>query len=477
MKEENLAEHMLEELKYYKEAYEELKVILDTTFDFISIADENGIFLRVSKGAEKVFGVPESKIVGLSAYEVEKRQLINKSMTAVVLESKQRESAIQTTCMGKRFMVIGIPMFDSKGKLIRVINISRDITEIEKLNNRLKETEELLDWYRNELNKNQEKEGEFIFSENQLMKKVIILINQISNVNANVLLQGETGVGKNLIAKNIHQMSQRREAPFIQINCGAIPESLLESELFGYAVGAFTGANKSGKRGFFETANNGTIFLDEIGEIPVHLQVKLLHAIEHHEIYRIGSSNPVSIDVRIIAATNKDLKLLVKEGRFREDLYYRLNVLPIFIPPLRERLEDLPMLSYYFLRKYNNKYGFNKQFASKTHSALADYNWPGNIRELENTIERLIITCDQDIIEAHHVYNTLQGVYKKDTIEINDIIPLRDAVARVESELLSRALKKYKSTRAAGKALGIDQSTVVKKMQKLGISCDDIMHR
>ena len=477
MKEENFAEYMLEELKYYKEAYEELKVILDTTFDFISIADENGIFLRVSKGTKKVFGVPEGKIIGLSAYEVEKMQLINKSMTATVLESKQRESAIQTTCMGKRFMVIGIPMFDSKGKLIRVINISRDITEIEKLNNRLKETEELLDWYRNELNKNQEKEGEFIFSENQLMKKVIILINQISNVNANVLLQGETGVGKNLIAKNIHQMSHRREAPFIQINCGAIPESLLESELFGYAVGAFTGANKSGKRGFFETANNGTIFLDEIGEIPVHLQVKLLHAIEHHEIYRIGSSKPVSIDVRIIAATNKDLKLLVKEGRFREDLYYRLNVLPIFIPPLRERVEDLPMLSYYFLRKYNNKYGFNKQFASKTHSALADYKWPGNIRELENTIERLIVTCDQDIIETHHVHNTLQGVYKKNTIEINDIIPLKEAVARVESELLSRALKKYKSTRAVGKALGIDQSTVVKKMQKLGISCDDIRHQ
>jgi len=464
--EKNQLEELLKELEYHKQVYEELNLILDTTFDFISIADGKGIFLRLSKGSEEIFNVSEGEIIGSSCYDVERMGIVDNSVTRVVLETGKKISSVQITQGGKRFMVIGIPMFDDKGRLKRIINISRDITEIEKLNNRLKETEELLDWYRYEILKKQEFEETFIYNETSSMKKIFNLVNQVSRVDATVLLQGETGVGKNLIAKTIHKLSSRRENPFVQINCGAIPENLLESELFGYVEGAFTGAAKGGKKGFFEIANDGTIFLDEIAEIPLYLQVKLLHALEHHEIYKVGSSSPTKFNVRILTATNKDLKAMVKDGGFREDLYYRLNVLPIFIPPLRERMDDIPLLTHHFLSKYNNKYCMNKQLTMEAHKALAQYKWPGNIRELENVIERLIITCGQDMIDASHVYNTVYGSNERATIEINGIIPLKQAVEKVEKELLFKAMEEFKTTREVAKVLEIDQSTVVKKLNK-----------
>lgn len=457
---------LMSELEYYKQVYEELNLIVDATFDFISIADEKGVFIRISKGSDEVFHVPEDQIIGSDCYDVEKKGIVDSSVTRMVLETGKKTSSVQITKGGKRFMVIGLPMFDDKGNLKRIINISRDITEIEKLNKRLKETEELLDWYRHELIIEQEIEKNFIYGETSSMKKVINLVKQVSNVDAIVLLQGETGVGKSLIAKTIHQMSQRRGKPFVQINCGAIPENLLESELFGYVEGAFTGAVKGGKKGFFEIANDGTIFLDEIGEIPLYLQVKLLHALEYHEIYKIGSSHPTSFNARILAATNKDLDEMVKYGKFREDLYYRLNVLPIFIPPLRERRDDIPLIAHYFLNKYNNKYYMHKQLTTEAHRALSQYPWPGNIRELENAIERLVITCDQDIVDTYHVHNTVYGSNEKNTIEINGIMPLKQAVERVEKEILFKAMEEFKTTREVAKALEIDQSTVVKKLNK-----------
>lgn len=462
----NQLEKELNEIEYYKQAYEDLNLILSATFDFISFADEKGVFIRVSKDCEKVFGIPKSQIIGLSCYDIERLGVVDRSITTVVLESGERVLSTQTTPNGKKFLVIGIPMFDDIGKLKRILNISRDITEIEKLNSRLEETEELLKWYNHEIKKKQEIEKNFIYSETSSMKKVINLVNQVANVDATVLLLGETGTGKSLIAKTIHQLSRRREKRFVQINCGAIPENLLESELFGYVEGAFTGAVKSGKKGFFEIANDGTIFLDEIAEIPIYLQVKLLHALENHEIYRVGSSNPTKINTRILAATNKDLKEMVKDGKFREDLYYRLNVLPIFIPPLRDRQVDIPLLTHYFLSKYNNKYCMNKQLTTEAHRALLQYKWPGNIRELENAIERLVITCDQDTIGIHHVKNIVYGSNEKSVIQINEIMPLRQAVETVEKELLFRAMEEFKTTREVAKVLEIDQSTVVKKLKK-----------
>ncbi|SNT01616.1 PAS domain S-box-containing protein [Anaerovirgula multivorans] len=463
--EEKEKDFLLQELKQYKEIYEESKLILDSTVDFISIADDKGVFLRISKGAEENFGVSDDEILGQSAYLLEKKGIIDKSMTVVVIESKQKEFSIQRTRTGKIFMVTGIPMFDEVGNLKKAINISRDITEVEKLNHRLKETEELLDWYREELHRKQELQENFIIGENPIMKKVLNLIKQVSTVDATVLLQGETGVGKSLIAKTIHKMSHRREKPFIQVNCGAITESLLESELFGYSEGAFTGALREGKKGFFEIANKGTLFLDEIAEIPLHLQVKLLHALEEQEIYKVGGSTPINIDIRILVATNKDLRQMVKEGKFREDLYYRLNVLPVYIPPLRERVEDIPILTHFFLKKYNEKYCTNKKLTLESHNTLTSHFWQGNIRELENAIERLVITCDKDYIESEYIYHNLFNIKEEPNIEVRGIIPLKEATKEVERQLLLKAFKKYKTTRKISEILEVDQSTVAKKLK------------
>lgn len=460
-------EQLLKELKFYKEAYKDLRLIFDTTFDHISVADEKGVFLRVSRGTLENFGVSKDKIIGVSSSQVEKMGIINKSMTEVVLKTRQKETAVQETCTGKKFVVIGNPAFDEFGNLERIINISRDITQMEKLKFKVEETEELLNWYKNELQNKKEVDDKFILGSSMEMKEIMALIHQTSDVDATMLLEGETGVGKSFIAKTIHKLSNRREKPFIQINCGAIPENLLESELFGYEKDSFTGASKSGKKGFFEVANHGTIFLDEIGEIPLHLQVKILHALEEKEIYRVGGTNLVKIDVRILAATNKNLKQMVEDGNFRKDLYYRLNILPIEIPPLRKRSEDIPILAYSFLQKFNKKYSTNKKITSKTYNILSSYAWPGNIRELENVIERLLITCEQESIEPYHIYNILGKFNEVRNIEVKGIIPLKEAKTEVEIQLLSRALKEYKTTRKIAEVLGIHQSTVVKKLQKL----------
>lgn len=457
---------LMEELNYYKQMYEEYKLIIDTTYDFISVADGNGVYLKVLNCVEN-FGVPDEEIVGVSAYEVEKKGILKKTMTTKVLESRRKEIMLQETATGKKFMITGIPMFDKKGNIKRIINISKDVTEIEALNQRLEETMELLDWYRNEIYKKQEIEKKFVVGNSLTMKKVMDLVNLVCQVDATVLLQGETGCGKNSIAKMIHQMSNRREKPFVQVNCGAIPENLLESEFFGYVEGAFTGASRKGKKGYFEIANGGTIFLDEVAEIPLHLQVKLLHILEQNEIYKIGSSEATPIDVRILAATNRDLHNMVKQGKFREDLYYRLNVLSIHVPALRNRKEDIPALAHFFLTKFNNKYIMKKQLSPKAYECLVSYDWPGNIRELENTIERLVITSDSDIIEDHHIMNIVFDVDGNNTIEVKELMPLKQAVEEVERLLLLRAYDRYKTTRKISEVLKIDQSTVVKKLQKI----------
>jgi PAS domain S-box-containing protein len=459
----------LNENEYYKQSYEDLNTILATTFDFISFADEKGVFIRLSKDCEKIFGVGENELIGLTCYEAERLGIVDRSITAMVLESKDKVLKTQTTPNGKTFLVTGIPVFDDKGNLKRILNISKDITEFEKLNNRLAETKELLKWYQQEMQSKQEIDKDFIYSESSSMKDIVALINQVANVDATVLLLGETGVGKNIIAKKIHGLSGRREKPFVHINCGAIPENLLESELFGYDEGAFTGATKGGKKGLFEVANGGTIFLDEIVELSIHLQAKLLHVLEDNEIYKLGSIKPTKINVRILAATNKDLKMMVEGGKFREDLYYRLNVLPIFIPPLRERKEDIPLLINFFLNKYNNKYYKNKELTTNAYDGLSRYEWPGNIRELENVVERLTITTDYDVIDIREINELIYQSNKNNVIKIDKLIPLKQVVEMAERELLLKAIKEHKTTRKIAEALEISQSSVVKKIKKLGL--------
>ncbi len=295
----------------------------------------------------------------------------------------------------------------------------------------------------------------------QNMSDLIDLALRVAGTDSTILLTGESGVGKSLLAKIIHRASERKNKPLLQINCAAIPESLLEAELFGYEPGAFTGADRKGKAGLFEQADGGTIFLDEITEIPLHLQSKLLGVIQDKAFHKIGGRGEKSVDVRIIAATNRDLAAQVALGRFREDLYYRLNVVPVQIPPLRERREDIPLLIRYFTDHYNRRYNSYKRFADKLIEEMTSMPWKGNIRELENVIERMIVTSTANEINSLGQYD---GKAKAEGGESKTLV---DLLHDYEDTLLIQAQKEYGSTRKIAARLGLSQATVARKLKRL----------
>ncbi|MBU8731853.1 sigma 54-interacting transcriptional regulator [Cytobacillus oceanisediminis] len=455
------------QLETYKQAFEDLNFILDTTHSAITITNGEGVFTRISKSCEKIFGVPESELVGKNAFILEEQGFFSTSVTCEVIRKKRRVTIIQKTAANKTVLVTGTPIFNREKKIEKIINISKDITETDKLASDLKRLQAEHEWMKQELMKRTQLERGKVASESPDMKKIIELVHHIANMEATVLLLGETGVGKGYMADMIHSVSNRKDRPFISINCGAIPENLLESELFGYEKGAFTGALKDGKKGLFETAGSGTIFLDEIGDMPVSLQVKLLHVLDDRTVRRIGGTASFKVDCRIIAATNKDIKELVRAGQFREDLFYRLNVVPITIPSLRERKEDLLFLAKMFLDSMNNKYKMKKTFSEEAIRALYDYNYPGNIRELQNMIERLVINTIGDTIEAEKILEMTEA--SSPSTQSDEFTPLKEAVEQLERNMLLTAFQKYKTTRRVAEVLKIDQSTVVKKAKKLKV--------
>ena len=298
---------------------------------------------------------------------------------------------------------------------------------------------------------------------------------KVSRYDCNVIIFGDTGVGKEKAANIIQKNSTRKMQPFVKINCGAISPSLIESEFFGYEKGAFTGASAGGKKGYFELANNGVIFLDEIGELPLEMQAKLLRAIQDGEFYRVGGTSPVKTNVRIISATNKDLEKLVEEGSFRRDLYYRLNVVPIRIPSLAERTDDIPALVSHFLEKYGQKFGVKREIDDNAIEYLKQQQWPGNIRELENMVQRLIISSQGETITLMDVVKEKHGelfeyLPDEETDEVQQSeINLQKAVEEYECGLIKYAYEKYGSTRKAAKAIGISQTQMVRKKKKYNL--------
>ena len=371
---------------------------------------------------------------------------------------------------GNEIYVTGTPVRLGDQDQHIIINI-RDVTELQRLK---EEVSRLMALYLSapEEARISQITGDEIIAENKVMRGIIDLVLRLAQVDSVVLFEGESGTGKEVLARLMHRLSARRKGPFIPVNCGAIPENLFESELFGYAKGAFTGAGKEGKPGLFELAEGGFIFLDEIGEMPLHCQVKLLKVIEDLEVIRVGGVKPTKLDVRVIAATNKDLPKMVREGRFREDLFYRLYVVPVKVPPLRERPEDIFPLAWHFLHHYNQKFNRSKKFSTELVNALERYDWPGNVRELQNVIERMVITSDGDTLEPRDLP---PGIYNNDekngsVIEVRGIIPLAEAKEKVEIQLLRQAVAMKKSTREAASLLGVDHSTVVRKLKKYGLS-------
>jgi TyrR family helix-turn-helix protein len=303
------------------------------------------------------------------------------------------------------------------------------------------------------------------------MKTLLSTVVRLAQFDSTILVTGESGTGKELIAETLHKNSTRKNGPFIKVNCGAIPENLLESELFGYDYGAFTGAKKEGKAGYFQLATGGTLFLDEIGDLPFNLQVKLLRVLQNKEIVRVGGSKSIPVDVRIVTGTNHNLLEQVEKKMFREDLYYRLNVVPIHVPPLRDRKEDIPALVTHFMQLYNRKHKLNKKIAPELVDIFMGYSWPGNVRELENLIERLLVVTTKDLITREDLPSFLtEALPSSSEILVTGILPLQDAVETVEKQILTKAYEKYRTTRQMAKELKVDASTVVRKAAKYGIT-------
>lgn len=469
---------IVQELEATKELNRELETIFNSSYDEIYVTDGKGYTLRVNKAGERFYGIKAEQILGKHVSELEQQGFFSPSITPQVLKTKKRITSVQETKSGQKLIVTANPIFDDSGEITRIVTNSRDITELNNLRQRLEETEKLMSNYRAEitkLRKERLKSAEII-GDSVFLKQILNLVEKVASVDSTVLIEGESGVGKGIIAYKIHHLSMRSEQPFITINCGAIPENLMESELFGYEEGAFTGAKKDGKKGLIELANRGTVFLDEIGEIPLSLQVKLLQVIQERRMLRVGGNGYIDVDARIIAATNQNIPQLIKEKKFREDLYYRLNVVPLVVPPLRQRKEDIPALIDHFLELCFTKYKLRKKFSPEANELLIAYHWPGNVRELENLIERLVVTVDdEDILPIHlpdhiHQGNSAYENGGKEKIFVLDVCPLKEATEELERQLLNKALTKFRNTYQMASALKVNQSTIVRKLHRYGIA-------
>lgn len=434
----------------------ELKLILDNLYNGVYLADGNGTTIYVNKTFEEMAGIPFKEIQGKNLYDlVYKYKYFTGSATLIVLQTKKEATATYRTITNKNFLVKGKPIFDEKGNIIYVVNTIWDLTNI--IYNNIIDLDTIRHFKLNNHN---------LISSNKRMNEVIDIAVKIAPTDCTILITGETGVGKSLIAEVIHNLSNRKNAPFVKINCGAIPESLIESELFGYEPGAFTGANTKGKKGLIEIANGGTLFLDEISELPYNIQSKLLTFLQDKEYIKVGGQKNIKADVRIISASNRDLYTLSKEGKFREDLFYRLNVVSLHLPPLRERVEDIPLLANHFLEKYNIKYKYNKKISKDVIDYFTKCSWEGNIRELENVIERLVLLSKTEVINV----DDLQKIeFTKILKEIDQIGSLNATLNSIEKQILLNEKRSGKTTREIAKSLGISQSKVVRLLKKHNI--------
>ncbi|TDK62457.1 PAS domain-containing protein [Bacillus salipaludis] len=467
-----MVEEMAMEIEHIKDLNKDLNAILSSIYDEILVVNAKGELIRYSENIIQDFWKVDLKeLIGKNMFQLEDQGLFTPSVTRLVMERKKKVSVVQETKNGRRILAVGNPIFNDENELDRIIIASRDITETTKLKSELKEMKKISEQYKKELDtfKSKDRFLKKLIYCSPKMEKIMGQVKKIADFSSTVLLNGESGVGKEVIAQAIHQLGKRAEYPFLKLNCGAIPENLLESELFGYVKGAFTGADKNGKDGYFKQADGGILFLDEIGEMPMHLQVKLLRVLQEQEVIPVGSTTPFKINVQIIAATNKKLEKMVEEGTFREDLFYRLNVIPIHIPPLRERVEDISLLAFHFLQQLNEKYERNYHLTPDAINVMEFYPWPGNVRELQNIIERLVVSADEQAIDAEFVsqFLSLGYEYKKMKPVITRVIPLQEAIDQVEEQLIVLAMKQYKTTTKAAKALGISQSSVSRKYQKI----------
>ncbi|MCM3569690.1 sigma-54-dependent Fis family transcriptional regulator [Neobacillus mesonae] len=443
--------------------------IVENFHDGILLMNQDGNIVLVNKAMVKLSSLPREAYTGKNIRDIVDSGLFQKaSVTLKALEEKQIVTDFQQYQNGVNVLVTAIPMFDDENRLSYMLSITHDITELIQMKKKVEEIEMLSAKYYSELLElRQQYSKRGIITANQQMNEMIELIHHIGQTDSIILLLGESGVGKDVLAREIHESSKRKDTgAFIKVNCGAIPKDLLESEFFGYDTGAFTGARKEGKQGLFEMADQGTLFLDEIGEFPLGLQAKLLRVLQDQQFTRVGGTKVIQANVRIVAATNRDLESMVAKGEFREDLYYRINVIPIQIPPLRERKEDIPLLIGHFLQNFNKEYDKNKLLSRSAIEILCDYDWPGNIRELSNIVERLVLITKNDVIEP----NDLPIKKQMADVGLSKLLKKeqsgKNLFETVEINLIESMIQQEGSIRKAAKKLGVSHTTLIRKMKK-----------
>ena len=462
------SECVMQEMDVVSSIFEELNVCLESSHDGIMVSDGMGNVIRLNAALEKLIGVKRRDILGRNVADLVQEGVYESSAILQVIETGKTATVV-IDHNGRQLLITGSPVYNANSAMTAVVANIRDMSELNDLRQKLEQQQMIAEKYSKELAhiaRQQSAQTSFVACSRE-MKTILATIHSISEVDSTVLISGESGTGKEMVVNEIYASSMRSYRPIIKVNCGAIPPALFESELFGYEDGAFTGARRKGKPGFFELAHMGTLFLDEVGELPLKMQVKLLRVLQEGEIIRIGGSKPISVDVRIIAATNRDLWEMTEEGTFRQDLYYRLNVINIEVPPLRQRRDDIIPLVMHMLERFNQKYGKHKEIPIKLGKVLRELPWRGNVRELENLIENLVVLCPEDVLTPEHLPVRYQrGQNPASQVEIRGILPMKDMVRRAERQLIANAQAQYSSMQEVAKALGVDVSTISRKLSR-----------
>ena len=462
-------------LESYQRLNRELAAIFDASSDGLWVCDHEGKVININKASAQLNGIKAEEIIGQHIGDLVARGLFDRSVTLEVIETRRQVSIMQFVKRTNRYLLAtGTPVFDDQGQLHIIVVNERDMTQLNVIRQELEQTQMVTEKMRDELTELRlmALKDQAIIAESKEMRGVLTAALKLARLDAsNILLLGESGTGKGLMARFIHMNGSRRKKPFIPINCAALPESLLEAELFGYERGAFTGAREQGKAGLFELAHEGTLFLDEIGDLPLPLQAKLLKYLDDHEILRLGGVKARTIDCSIIAATNRDIEGLVKRRQFREDLYFRLNAFTLRIPALRSRPEDIFELIRFYLQRYSRTYRTQRKLMPETLEKLQNYAFPGNVRELKNLIKRAVVMGESEMLDGF-LNRSLEAVHasgNSDRFAPSGRTSLTDEVKAYEKQLFQSAIRQCRTTRELSSALGISQPTVVRKMKKYGL--------
>lgn len=468
-------EEIIKAVEDLRSSEEMLNLAIDNSVDSFSIADSKGRFIKVNDTFASYTGISKEEAEGTSTVNfVEEGSYGPDSAIMLAIKERKRVAVLQSGKVRNlseisadgikahdEAIAISTPVFDEAGNIIYVVSNARFLGELELLKKYLDNTRSASD---EEQLKNKKK----MIWKSSKMKAIFNLVRVVAPTDSSVMISGETGTGKSMLARYIHEQSRRSDKAFVEINCAAIPENLIESELFGYESGAFTGASQKGKKGLMEIADGGTLFLDEIGDMPLSLQAKLLQCLQNRSFTRVGGEKRINVDIRLITATNMDLEKMVQEGNFRNELYYRINVVPINLPRLSERREDFQMIVDVSMDRFTQRYDKEVVLSREARQIMEEYSWPGNIRELENTVERLVVTNRKGVILPADLPSKITAENNKYSggVMIDDIIPLKKATEEIEKQLISAAYSRYGSSYKVARALGISQSAASRKIIK-----------